>query len=216
MAQLGSARRSGRRGRRFESGRPDKFSPRRGDQSEHQPVGRALFTGPYPFKGNPTDSRCIKPIMNCPRCDVILIPTHATGNRFECPRCNGRLSNSNDVGLLLSYAQRNRLVSAATSQTYDGLSCPFCHATMAPVELTHRLGVMEVDVCEPCVALWTDPGEITKLSKSTVGSAPAQSVTEMNPDLPLSWHRRSVSGDADRSVTGGLLSLLVKIFTARI
>lgn len=154
--------------------------------------------------------------MNCPRCNIILIPTHATGNRFECPRCNGRLSNNNDVGLLLSYAQRSQLVRAATSAMYEGLCCPYCHGAMATVELTHRLGIMEVDVCEPCVALWTDSSEITKLSQSKIGSAAARSSAEMNPELPQAWHLRSVGGETDGSVTSRLLNLLVKIFTARI
>ncbi len=154
--------------------------------------------------------------MNCPRCDVILIPTHATGNRYECPRCNGRLSNSNDIGLLLSFAKRNDLVRAAAGDAYQGLKCPFCASSMSPVELTHRLGVMEVDVCNPCVALWTDPGEITKLSQSSVGSAPDRDIREMNPDLPIEWHRRSVARDSAGTGTGGLLNLLVELFTTRI
>ncbi|MDH3192807.1 MAG: zf-TFIIB domain-containing protein [Acidimicrobiia bacterium] len=154
--------------------------------------------------------------MNCPRCDIILIPTHATGNRYECPRCNGRLSNSNDIGLLLSFATRNELVRAAAAEAYQGLACPFCGSSMNPVELTHRLGVMEVDVCNPCVALWTDPGEITKLSQSSVGSAPGRDVGEMNPDLPMAMHRRSVTSDAKGTATHGLLNLLVELFTTKI
>ena len=154
--------------------------------------------------------------MNCPRCDVILIPTHATGNRFECPRCNGRLSNSHDIGLLLSIATRNQLIRAAGDGTYQGLKCPFCSSAMSPVAMTHRLGVMEVDVCNPCVALWTDPGEITKLSQSTVTSSTAREVAEMDAELPLSWQGRSVNRDPNGSVTGSLLNLLVEIFTARI
>lgn len=154
--------------------------------------------------------------MNCPRCDVILIPTHATGNRYECPRCNGRLSTSNDIGLLLSFAKRNALIQAATADTYQGLTCPFCGSSMSPVELTHRLGVMEVDVCNPCVALWTDPGEITKLSQSSVGSAPDQKIGQMNPDLPFSWDRRTVTRDLNGTAPGGLLNLLVELFSTRI
>jgi len=87
---------------------------------------------------------------------------------------------------------------------------------MKAVNLTHRLGVMQVDVCNPCVALWTDPGEITKLSKSTTESTTSQELPAMDPDLPLSWHRRSMGGDADGTVATGLLNLLVAIFTARI
>ena len=154
--------------------------------------------------------------MNCPRCDVILIPTHATGNRYECPRCNGRLSNSNDIGLLLSFAKRNDLVRAAAGEAYQGLTCPFCGSSMNPVELTHRLGVMEVDVCNPCVALWTDPGEITKLSQSSIGTTAGRAVGEMNPDLPMEWRRRSVTRDANGTATSGLLSLLVDLFTSKI
>lgn len=154
--------------------------------------------------------------MNCPRCDVILIPTHATGNRYECPRCNGRLSNSNDIGLLLSFAKRNDLVRAAAGDAYQGLRCPFCSSSMNPVELTHRLGVMEVDVCNPCVALWTDAGEITKLSQSSIGSASYQDIGEMNPDLPVEWHRRSTTRNSNGARTDRLLNLLVELFTARI
>lgn len=154
--------------------------------------------------------------MNCPRCDVILIPTHPTGNRYECPRCNGRLSNSNDIGLLLSFARRNQLIRAATEASYEGLSCPFCSSPMTGVDLTHRLGEMEVDVCKPCVALWTDPGEITKLSRSTIGSTASHDLGTMDPDLPLSWQRRSESSDANGKATTGLLNLLIDIFTTRI
>lgn len=154
--------------------------------------------------------------MNCPRCDVILIPTHPTGNRYECPRCNGRLSNSNDIGLLLSFARRNQLIRAATEASYEGLSCPFCSSPMTGVNLTHRLGEMEVDVCKPCVALWTDPGEITKLSQSTIESTASHDLGTMDPDLPLSWQRRSESSDANGKATTGLLNLLIDIFTTRI
>jgi Zn-finger nucleic acid-binding protein len=126
------------------------------------------------------------------------------------------LPNNNDIGLLLSFAKRNQLIRAGSEVSHEGLTCPFRSSPMTAVNLTHRLGVMQVDVCSPCVALWTDPGEITKLSQSTIGSTTSQELPAMDPDLPLSWQRRSMGGDADGTVTTGPLNLLVEIFTSRI
>lgn len=150
--------------------------------------------------------------MKCPRCDVILIPTHATGNRFECPRCNGRLSNTHDIGLLLSFTNANRLIEAAGDFDHAAITCPFCSSRMSPVTLTHELGTMEVDVCKPCVALWTDPGEITKLSKSTITKPSNPDLAAMLPDLAFETKSRSNYYDRSSTLTGGVLKLLWEAF----
>lgn len=131
--------------------------------------------------------------MNCPRCEVILVPTHSTGNRFQCPRCAGVASNSSDVRLMLSYAKRSELI-AAGAYDHAGLKCPFCAGQMNGVEMEHQLGVMEVDVCRPCEAVWTDAGEITKLSKAVVVP------TGTDPTVPLD--ERQVQAEMELLMTG--------------
>ena len=64
--------------------------------------------------------------MNCPRCDIILIPTHATGNRYECPRCNGRLEihRGIEVGHVFKLGSKYSEAMGATYLNADGQEKP--------------------------------------------------------------------------------------------
>lgn len=98
--------------------------------------------------------------MKCPRCSVILIPTHQTGNRYECPQCRGTASSRADVGLMIGVRRRARLRRAAedADHTSDHL-CPFCAGRMARLVMPIRAGEMEFDCCAACEGVWLDhPG----------------------------------------------------------
>ena len=81
---------------------------------------------------------------------------------------------------------------------------------MSPVTLKHELGTMEVDVCRPCVALWTDPGEITKLSKSSITNYSSPDLATMRPDLAFQTPKRTP--DRGTKLTGGVAKLLWEAF----
>lgn len=103
-------------------------------------------------------------MTRCPRCDTILVPMHATGNRFECPRGDGVASNRADVGLLVGFQGRRAILRAAAAVGQPiGPSCPFCAARMSTTDLSHPLGTVTIDVCTICEGIWSDAGELTKL-----------------------------------------------------
>ncbi|MDH3307064.1 MAG: zf-TFIIB domain-containing protein [Acidimicrobiia bacterium] len=121
-------------------------------------------------------------MTRCPRCDTILVPMHATGNRFECPRGDGVASNRADVGLLVGFQGRRAIVRAARDVGQPiGPQCPFCAGRMSTTGLSHPLGTVTIDVCTICEGIWSDAGELTKLRHLEVpGGEDRQSLPMMD------------------------------------
>lgn len=105
---------------------------------------------------------------------------HRTGNRLECPRGDGVASNRADVGLLVGAKGRRDLLRAARDlgEPY-GPQCPFCAARMTTTQLAHPLGTVTIDVCTICEGVWTDTGELTKLSRLEIPDQDRSSLAMM-------------------------------------
>lgn len=100
---------------------------------------------------------------------MILVPTHPTGNRFECPQCRGIASTKADLGIVLGIRRRTALLRmAADHMSY--LKCPFCASPMTHVEVEIAAGTMGIECCRHCESVWLDHGQFAHLSSIKLDS----------------------------------------------
>lgn len=93
------------------------------------------------------------------------MPTHPSGNRYECPQCRGVASTKADLGLMLGFRRRTALIRTAEHAghvTY--LECPFCSSPMSSLEVDIAAGKMELECCVQCESIWLDHGKLAHLS----------------------------------------------------